>query len=131
MSSVVYKTPFGYVQEFTADLSQVAGTYDLCTASGDLLVQAIGLYVATAGAVFTSVTIQSNQTTPFVVLNAADGAVANLVAQKSLASSWSQVFPWSLRSAQKVQYTIAGAQGSGSLKVPILYTPITGGGSLS
>lgn len=132
MSGVTYSSPFGGVcQEFTANLAQAAATYDLCTASGDIFVQRIGIYVATAGATFTSVTLQSNQTTAFTILNVIDGAVANLVAQKSLATTWSQAFPWSLRSGQKIQYTIAGSTGTGSLRVQIWYAPISGGAGLS
>jgi len=131
VSGVVYQTPFGYVQEFTANLAQAAATYDLCTASGDVQIYRVGIYVATAGATFTSVTIQSNQTTPFTLLNVIDGAVANLASQKSIVTSWTQAFPWSLRNAQKIQYTIAGSTGTGSLRVTIGYTPISGGASLS
>ena len=41
---------------FTADLSQAAATYDLCTATGgDVALEKVVLYVTVAGATFTTV----------------------------------------------------------------------------
>lgn len=129
MSGAVYATP--QIQEFTANLAQAAATYDLCTASGDLFIFKMGIYVATVGATFTSVAIQSNQTTAFVILNAADGAVANVQAQRSMPTTWTQASPWSLRSGQKIQFTLVGATGTGSLRVQVQYLPLTGGALLT
>lgn len=121
------------VKEFTANLAQAAATYDLCTASGDLLVDLykLGIYVATAGGTFTSVSIQTNQTNVTTILSAAEGAVANLIAQKNLVRAIPVVGGLILRSGQKFQYTILGLTGTGSLRVDIPYLQITAGAVLA
>ena len=100
--------------QFTANLAQAAGTYDLCTASGgDVFIIDFNVYVATAGAVLTSVQIKTDQTNPVDIMSAVEGAVANLGAQKNVVIARSQ--PILLRTGQKIVYTIVGATGSGSL----------------
>ena len=131
MSGVTYQTPYGACQEFTANLAQAAATYDLCTASGDVLIYRAGIYVQTVGATFTSVSIQSNGTTAWIILSALDGALANIASQRSMPTTWSQEDPLSLRSGQKIQYTLLGATGTGSLRVQLAYHPITGGAQLT
>lgn len=120
-------------RSFTANLAQAAGTYDLCTATGgDVSIDMynISLYVVTAGATFTSVSVQTNQTNPTVVLTSAEGAVANIIAQKNLVRSVT-VGSLLLASGQKLQYTIAGATGTGSLKVAMAFMPLANGATLS
>lgn len=116
----------------TANLAQAAGTYDLATAAGDVLINLsdVAIYVATAGATLTSVAIVTNQTNATTILSAAEGAVANLVAQKNLvrAVACPSIV---LKSGQKIQYTIVGATGSGSLQVTIPYIPLSAGATLS
>ena len=110
-----------------------AGTYDLCTASGgDVLIDAynIALYVATAGATFTSVSFQTSQTNPTTILSAAEGAVANLIAQKILVRAV-PVGSILLKSGQKLQYTIAGATGTGSINAAIAFMPLSAGATIS
>lgn len=131
MSAVITQTPVGAIQEFTANLAQAAATYDLCTANGDVLILRMGIYIATAGATFTSVSLQTNQSTPFTFLAASEGTVANLAAaQKSVPLSWNQVDPVALKNGQKIQYTIVGSTGTGSLKVALSYLPVTAGAFL-
>lgn len=117
---------------FTANLAQAAATYDLCTASGDVLIDLynLGVYVATAGATLTSVSIQTNQTNATTILSAVEGAVANLIAQKNIVRAIPVIGGLVLKSGQKIQFTILGATGTGSLSVIIPYSPITAGATL-
>lgn len=121
---------------FTLNLAQAAGTYDLATASGsgDLLVQldSLGFYVTTAGATFTSVSVQTNQTTPVVLLSAAEGAVASLTVNKNLARNIGTAgFPaFILRNGQKIQYTLVGATGTGAMIMTIRFFPTASGTTL-
>lgn len=122
-------------KQFTANLAQAAGTYDLCQASGsDVYVVGMSVYVQTAGATFTSVAIQTNQTTPQVLLSSSDGAVANLTAQKQLFNSiggWSQSGgPVLLRDGQKIQFTLVGLTGTGTLLVGFIFMPVNRNGTL-
>lgn len=119
------------ILEFTGNLAQAAGTYDLCTASGgDLIIQKVVIYMATAALTLTSVSLQSNDSTAFTILNAADGAVANLLLGKAITTTWTQVQPFTLRSTKKIQFTIVGVTGTGSMKVSFLFNPITAGAIL-
>lgn len=122
--------PSASTKKFTANLAQAAATYDLATATGgDILIEAVAIYVATAGATFTSTKIHTNQTNDTNLMTVVEGAVANLVAQKvvPIAGANSPVF---LASGQKIQYTIAGATGTGSLTVALRYRSLDSGASL-
>ncbi|CAB4196595.1 hypothetical protein UFOVP1290_115 [uncultured Caudovirales phage] len=125
--SAVILTTIPIAAEFTANVAQAAGTYTLGTVTGTVLIDKVSFYITTAGATFTSVAFQTNQTTPFVFLTAGDGAVANLVAQKNLPTTWIQNIPVTLKTGTLIQYTIVGATGTGSISVIISYRPIAGG----
>lgn len=118
---------------FTANLAQAAGTYDLATASGDMVINLadIAVYVATAGATFTSVSIQTNQTNATTIMSSGEGAVANLTAQKNVVRAIAGCQSIVLKSGQKIQFTIAGSTGTGSLNVAIPYMPLSAGAVLS
>ena len=134
MHNCVFNLGLG-VTEKTLDLSQVApATYDAATAVGDVLVVGMALYVSTVGGGdLTSVSIQTDATTPIVLLTAAEGAVANLLAQCHPLAQF-QLFPsrWTLRSGQKIRYSLiaSGAAHTGALKLIIEYRPISAGASL-
>jgi hypothetical protein len=114
--------------QFTMNLAQAAATYDLCTASGgDVLVWAVNCHCTVVGATWTSVTIQSNATTNFVVMNATQGARANFTAGKDVALTWTQVEKFLVRSGNKIQYTIAGSTGTGSAVVTVMAQSVNGG----
>lgn len=114
------------IKEFTANLAQAANTYDLCTASGGgVYIRNISVYVATAGATFTSVSIQTNQTNATTLMSAVEGAVANLTAQKVVVLALAR--PVYLASGQKLQYTIVGSTGTGSLTVGCEFMSASGG----
>lgn len=122
------------VSTFTADLTQAAGTYTLCTATnGDVLVDIydLAIYVATAGATLTSVSIQTSQTNATTILSAVEGAVANLIAQKNLVRAIPVVGGVLLKTGQKLNYTIVGATGSGSLNVTVPFYPTAAGATLA
>lgn len=118
-----------FVKEFTANLAQAAATYDLCTASGDVLIEDVQFYVSTVGATFTSVAFQTNDTTLLQLLTAVEGAVASLLAQKTLRPAEKQQFQ--LRSGKKIQYTIVGATGTGEIRATVRFRPISAGANLS
>lgn len=127
MSAYIQITSPLLVKQFTLDLSQVAGTYDIFTAFvSDVIIEHIVLYIATAGAVLSSVAIKTNQTTAFDVLTAVDGAVANLTSQKNLITTWTQQIPIILASGQKMQYFLVGVTGSGSIRMTVMYRSFNG-----
>lgn len=118
---------------FTVNLAQAAGTYDLCTASGgDVLIDLynLGLFCTVAGATFTSVAIQTNDTTPAVILTSTEGGVANITAGKNItrAVTFNAIV---LTSGKKIQYTIVGTTGTGTMKAGISFCPLVGGATIS
>lgn len=121
------------VKSFTANLAQAAGTYDLCTAQGDVLIDPtwLSIYVQTAGATFTSVAIQTNQTNATTIMTAGEGAVANLTVQRNVPHALPTAQGITLKNGQKLQYTITGATGTGSLQVFVPFFGVTSGATLS
>jgi hypothetical protein len=116
---------------FTANLAQAAGTYDLAAANatGGVIIHDIQIYVVTAAATLTSVAIQTNDTTSVPILSAVEGAVANLTVGKNV----SKVFngPTYVHTSKKIQYTLVGTTGTGSLLVVVRYQPTTNGADIS
>lgn len=110
----------------TLNLAQAAATYDALTASAALIIESVCFYVATAGATFDSVAVVTNQTNPVTFLTALEGAVANIIAQKTLAFAYAR-FPVYLAAGQKIQYTIVGATGTGSVLMVVTYRPAVDG----
>lgn len=119
------------ITQFTANLAQAANTYDLLTATGGIFIGKIVFYVATAGATFDSVSFQTNQTNPTEIMSAAEGAVANLTVQKIIPITYTFAVPIYLANGQKIQYTIVGATGTGSLTCSVLWSPATVGATIS
>lgn len=120
------------IKEVTLDLSQVAGTYDAITADGDILIEGYNVYVSTAGATFNYVSIQTDDTTPLVLLSSADGAVGNLTEG---AQSFSSMVPikfagFRLSDGKKIQYTIDGSTGTGAIKLTVKYKQVSSGSEL-
>jgi hypothetical protein len=115
------------IATFTLDLSHAAGTFDLCTATGgDIVIWGMALFCTVVGATWTSVAVQTNDTTNFVLLNATDGARANFTAGKNVPITWAQVQKCHLRSGQKIQYTMVGSTGSGTALATFMYYAIQG-----
>jgi len=94
----------------TVDLNQVAGDYDLYTATGGTVyVENLTITLPNVNcaddATISSISIQSDMATPDVVLSATAGAKANLTA---LASFTYSSPPFALTVGKKIQLTIAG-----------------------
>lgn len=96
----------------TEDLNQVAASYDLLigtTQSVILEKLVIRMPTEAAGGAITSITIQTDDVTPSVIINSTDGAVANLTSEAQLSWTGAILIPV----GTKIQLTIAGgAHGS-------------------
>lgn len=103
------------------NLNQAAATYDIATASGEVIIVGVALRVGTAAGGLTSVSIQTNDTTPFEIMSAATGAIGNLTAQRTIITDWLQANPWILSTGKKLQYTIVGAGNAGTIACSILF----------
>jgi hypothetical protein len=115
----------------TIDLNQAAGTYDLFTGTTqNVLVEKLVIRMpdAAAGGALTSISIQTDDSTPQVFISSVLGAVANLTAQAQLASS----SPVVIATGKRIRLTIAGgATGVAySCTVTVMYRAITAGGYL-
>lgn len=92
----------------TEDLDQDADTYDLFTGTTqDVLLEklVIRIPVDVSGGACTSISIQTDDTTPQVLIDATTGAKANLTAQAQL--SWTGATL--IKTGKKITLTIAGA----------------------
>lgn len=116
---------------FTLNLAQAAGTYDLATvnAVGGIVIVDVQLYMTVAGATFTSVAIQSNDTTLIPILTAVEGAVANLTVGKNIVKAF--LGPTYLHTSKKLQYTIVGVTGTGTMIAVVRYQPSLAGADIS
>lgn len=114
----------------TADLSQAAGTYDLFTAQGDIAINKIAVFSTQNAATFTDVEIKTNQLTPVVLMTTTEGARANLTQGKNIDLAAANKF-FVLRNGSKIQYTITGSTGTGSLMVVVDTRPLVEGAMLT
>jgi len=93
----------------TIDLQQAAATYDLFTGTTEdvvleeLVIRLPNVDVSDDAAI-TSISIQTDDVTPQVIISAVDGAKANLTAEAELA--WRGVML--IKTGTKLQLTIAG-----------------------
>ena len=116
----------------TIDLNQVVGDYTLFTGTTqDVLVESLVIRmpdIQAAGAL-TSISIQTNDTTPIVFISSALGAVANLSEQAQLSSA----VPIVIATGQNIQLTIAGgAHGVAYVcDVIVIYKAIVARGTLA
>lgn len=131
MSGPTPDTSLSKCKVFTLNLAQAAATYTLaaCNAIGGVVILGVDVYVATAGQTFTSVSIQTNDTTPVVILSAVEGAVANLTVGKNAVKAFTG--PSYLHTSKLITYTIVGATGTGSLLVIVRYAPTVPGANIS
>lgn len=113
----------GRTQEFTMDLAQVAGTYDLFTASGNVVIDRIDFYNAVAGAGLTSVSSATNDGTPTTLLSSV--LLAALTGGVSLTP---YTTPFVLGDGKKGRYTIVGTGTAGTIIAIVKYR---GAGTLS
>ena len=119
----------------TEDLNQAAGTYHLFEGTTqDVLIESLLIRMpnAAAGGAITSISIQTDDTTPQVLISAADGAVANLTAEAQLA--WQNYNASVLiKTGTRIQLTIAGgAHGTSYVcEVVVKVRAVTSGGYLA
>lgn len=93
----------------TIDLNQALGTYDLFTAAiQDTVLESLVIRMPNlvCGGALTSISIQTDDTTPQVIISAAQGAVANLTAEAQIA--WTGAILLDAGTGAKIQLTIAG-----------------------
>jgi len=118
----------------TINLQQAANTYDLFTGTTQdilltRLVFALPAVNVSDDINITSISIQTNDATPQVIISAVSGAKVNLTSSAQL--SW--VGAILLTATKKIQLTIAGgaADAATVCKVTTEYIPITAGGYLA
>ena len=96
----------------TIDLNQAAGSYDLFTGAAQVVIlESLNIKMPTGdcGGALTSISIQTDDATPGVIISAANGAVANLTSEADL--FWTGTMYITV--GTKIQLTIAGgAHGS-------------------
>lgn len=123
-------TSLAKVKVFTLNLAQAAATYDLatCNAIGGVVVESINFYQSVAGATFTSVSVQTNDTTPVEALSAVEGALAGLTVGKNIKLFSTKTY---LHTSKKIQYTIVGSTGTGTMLAIVTYRPTVNGADIA
>ena len=116
--------------QFEIPLNTGAGTTDICTATGDLLIFCTNVYVHTPGLLIVSAQIKTSQTNSVDLMSSSEGALLNLTAQRNLTLA-NERKVIHLAQGQKLQATSVGVTvGSGQLDLHLVYYPITPGASL-
>lgn len=108
------------------NLSQVAGTYNLATATGDVWVEVIGCYVKTAAAGLTSAAVVTDHATPKTIV--ASVLLASLTVDAVLTVVAGSFL---LPSTKHLQGTIVGTGSGGEIDLYVRYTPMTAGATLT
>lgn len=95
----------------TIDLNQAAGTYDLFTGTAQVvMVESLTITMSggAIGGALTSISIQTNNATPQVFIDAATGAVANLTNEAQVSWPSPGRAPIYIKPGRKIQLTING-----------------------
>lgn len=128
------KSASSFNQATTIDLQQVAGAYDLYTATtGYVYVERFSIKLpnvdVTDDAALTSIKIDSDSTPAVALLTAAAGAVANLAAN----AEFIYATPFMLATGDKIILTIAGGASDAATvcTVNCRYTPVIPGAYLA
>jgi hypothetical protein len=123
------------IKTTTIDLNQAAATYVLFTcATQPVQVEALVFRVSdttVVGTAVTSISIQSDDTTPHVFISAADGVVANLTAQATLSwASYGGVYYMPV--GKTIGLTIGGAAAGAArvCTVMVRFRSVQSGGNL-
>jgi len=118
----------------TEDLAQAAGSYDLFTGTTqDVLLKSLVIRLPNVDcsddASLTSISIQTDDVTPAVIISAAAGAVANLTAEAQLAYTGAIV----IKTGTKIQLTIAGGAADAATVCDVVTecTAVANGGYLA
>lgn len=109
------------------NMSQVAGTYTLGTATGgDVWVELLGAYVKTAATGLTSVTVVTDHATPKTLV------ASILLAALTLDSIQVVAIPaFLLPSGKRIQGTIVGTGTGGEMDLYVRVSPMTNGATLT
>lgn len=127
MTTVVRTDPsIPRVKQGSFNLAQNAGTYDILTAVGDVLVEIEQVYVKTAAGGLTSAVISTTHATPKAVVASALMAAITIELIMTVVTS-----KFVLTNGQKIQGTIVGTGNAGLIYVIAKYTPLTAGATLS
>lgn len=116
----------------TIDLNQAAGTYDLFTGTAQVVrLKSLNIKMPTgaAGGALTSISIQTDDATPGIIISAANGAVANLTSEADL--GWTGTLYIAV--GTKIQLTIAGGAHGGEYICDVIaeYRAVISGGYLA
>ena len=116
----------------TIDLDQAAGTYDLFTGTAQaVILESLNIKLPTGvpGGTLTSISIQTDDATPGVIISVANGDVANLLTEADLFWTGSMY----ITVATKIQLTIAGGPAGASYvcNVTAKYRAVAAGGYLA
>ena len=122
------------VKATTIDLAQIVGAYDLFTGTTqDVVVEKLSFRMPNVNvaddATITSISIQSNDATPQVLVSATLGVKANLTAEAQI--SWTGAVL--LKAGKKIQLTIAGGAADAATVCDVVAEgrAVTGGGYLA
>lgn len=108
------------------NLNQAAATYTLLTATGDVWVEIVAAYVKTAAAGLTSLTIQTDHTTPkSVVASAVAVAVTQDLSLTIVTASFL------LPSTKHITGTIVGPGSGGEIDLVVRWLPMASGATLA
>lgn len=123
------------VKPTTIDLAQVAGTYNLFTATAqDVVVEKFIIRMSggtLVGSNLTSITIQTDDATPIVLIDAVTGAVAHLTNEAQLA--WTGAILLDASTSAKIQCVIAGGAATAAKVCDVVaeYRAVVAGGLLT
>ena len=120
-----HRTRLKYV---SLSIENTDGTFDLVEADGgDIYIEDVLIYSSIAATDLTSVSILTDDTIPFIIMDSAEGVAENLVAEKTLKTTTSQK-SFYLASGKKIQYIVEDT-GTWSAYVLIKYR-VQGSGDL-
>lgn len=108
------------------NLAQVAGTYTLATATGDVWIEIVGAYVKTAATGLTSATVVTDHATPKTLIAAILLAALTIDSIPTVA-----IGSFMLPSGKRIQGTIVGTGTGGEMDIYVRWSPMTSGASLA
>ncbi len=116
----------------TIDLNQAAASYDLFTGTDQVVIlESLNIKMPTgaAGGALTSISIQTDDATPGVIISAVDGVVANLTSEADL--GWTGTLYITV--GTKIRLTIGGGAEGGAYvcNVTAKYRAVVDGGNLA
>jgi hypothetical protein len=118
-----------FVVTATLNLAQVAGTYDVLTASGgDILIQDVTIFNSVAALGLVSAALATNNTTPDVLLAAGTGLLGALTGGKNFTPVQTPIY---LPSGKKIQGAIVGTGSAGAIIVTVRYFKVAAASLLS